>query len=185
MRKAVGHRSRLSAHRGLAAGLAPPSEGAGAAKAAGSSGMDQPRGDPPLQVSADRGSAEPRAPAARDHGYLARWSLLVAACLRRVAGRPIGAGAGARTVAAPRGRPPRRRRPSAPEDQRRPSPSPLKQPQKQAAAVISDDLRQPVRMLRLLQGDVGSGKTVVALLAAAAVTEAGKQAALVGPTAIP
>ena len=39
-------------------------------------------------------------------------------------------------------------------------------------------------MLRLLQGDVGSGKTVVALLAAAAVTEAGKQAALMAPTEI-
>ena len=33
------------------------------------------------------------------------------------------------------------------------------------------------RMLRLLQGDVGSGKTVVALLAAATVVEAGRQAA--------
>src|ERR1700677_1812076 len=38
--------------------------------------------------------------------------------------------------------------------------------QQQASAAITDDLRQPVRMLRLLQGDVGSGKTVVALLAA-------------------
>jgi ATP-dependent DNA helicase RecG len=56
--------------------------------------------------------------------------------------------------------------------------------QQQAAAAIADDLRQPVRMLRLLQGDVGSGKTVVALLAAAAVTEAGKQAALMAPTEI-
>jgi ATP-dependent DNA helicase RecG len=56
--------------------------------------------------------------------------------------------------------------------------------QRQAAAAIADDLRQPVRMLRLLQGDVGSGKTVVALLAAAAVTEVGKQAALMAPTEI-
>src|SRR5712672_974330 len=56
--------------------------------------------------------------------------------------------------------------------------------QRQAAAAIAEDLRQPVRMLRLLQGDVGSGKTVVALLAAAAVTEAGKQAALMAPTEI-
>ena len=39
-------------------------------------------------------------------------------------------------------------------------------------------------MLRLLQGDVGSGKTVVALLAAAAVAEVGKQAALMAPTEI-
>jgi ATP-dependent DNA helicase RecG len=56
--------------------------------------------------------------------------------------------------------------------------------QRQASAAISDDLRQPVRMLRLLQGDVGSGKTVVALLAAAAVTEVGQQAALMAPTEI-
>jgi ATP-dependent DNA helicase RecG len=56
--------------------------------------------------------------------------------------------------------------------------------QRQASAAISDDLRQPVRMLRLLQGDVGSGKTVVALLAAAAVAEVGKQAALMAPTEI-
>jgi len=56
--------------------------------------------------------------------------------------------------------------------------------QAQALAAITADLRQPLRMLRLLQGDVGSGKTVVALLAAAAVTEAGKQAALMAPTEI-
>jgi ATP-dependent DNA helicase RecG len=56
--------------------------------------------------------------------------------------------------------------------------------QQRAVAAIIDDLRQPVRMLRLLQGDVGSGKTVVALLAAAAVTEVGKQAALMAPTEI-
>jgi ATP-dependent DNA helicase RecG len=56
--------------------------------------------------------------------------------------------------------------------------------QQQALAAITEDLRQPVRMLRLLQGDVGSGKTVVALLAAAAVAEVGKQAALMAPTEI-
>src|SRR5213595_4221812 len=56
--------------------------------------------------------------------------------------------------------------------------------QREAMAAIAEDLRQPVRMLRLLQGDVGSGKTVVALLAAAAVVEAGKQAALMAPTEI-
>ncbi|MCP4637345.1 MAG: ATP-dependent DNA helicase RecG, partial [Methyloversatilis sp.] len=43
--------------------------------------------------------------------------------------------------------------------------------QQEAAKAIASDLNQPVRMLRLLQGDVGSGKTVVALLAAAAVAE--------------
>jgi ATP-dependent DNA helicase RecG len=56
--------------------------------------------------------------------------------------------------------------------------------QRQAIAAIADDLSKPVRMLRLLQGDVGSGKTVVALLAAAAVAEAGKQTALMAPTEI-
>src|ERR1700742_785772 len=56
--------------------------------------------------------------------------------------------------------------------------------QRQAAASIAEDLRQPLRMLRLLQGGVGSGKTVVALLAAAAVAEVGKQAALMAPTEI-
>jgi ATP-dependent DNA helicase RecG len=56
--------------------------------------------------------------------------------------------------------------------------------QRDAAAAIASDLTQPVRMLRLLQGDVGSGKTVVALLAAAAVTEVGKQSALMAPTEI-
>jgi ATP-dependent DNA helicase RecG len=56
--------------------------------------------------------------------------------------------------------------------------------QREAAAAIAEDLRQPLRMLRLLQGDVGSGKTVVALLAAAAVTEVCRQAALMAPTEI-
>jgi ATP-dependent DNA helicase RecG len=56
--------------------------------------------------------------------------------------------------------------------------------QREAAAAIAKDLAQPLRMLRLLQGDVGSGKTVVALLAAAAVAETGKQAALMAPTEI-
>ncbi len=56
--------------------------------------------------------------------------------------------------------------------------------QHDAIHAITSDLNQPVRMLRLLQGDVGSGKTVVALLAAAAVAEAGKQSALMAPTEI-
>ena len=56
--------------------------------------------------------------------------------------------------------------------------------QQEAAKAIADDLNQPIRMLRLLQGDVGSGKTVVALLAAAASAEVGKQSALMAPTEI-
>jgi ATP-dependent DNA helicase RecG len=56
--------------------------------------------------------------------------------------------------------------------------------QERAVADITTDLAAPHRMLRLLQGDVGSGKTVVALLACAAVIEAGRQAALMAPTEI-
>jgi len=56
--------------------------------------------------------------------------------------------------------------------------------QGRAVADIVADLAKPERMLRLLQGDVGSGKTVVALLAAAAVIEGGRQVALMAPTEI-
>ena len=56
--------------------------------------------------------------------------------------------------------------------------------QARAIEEIDADLAKPERMLRLLQGDVGSGKTVVALLAAATVIEAGRQAALMAPTEI-
>jgi ATP-dependent DNA helicase RecG len=56
--------------------------------------------------------------------------------------------------------------------------------QRRAIEEIAADLERPQRMLRLLQGDVGSGKTVVALLAAAHVIEAGGQAALMAPTEI-
>jgi ATP-dependent DNA helicase RecG len=56
--------------------------------------------------------------------------------------------------------------------------------QQKAVDDIVTDLARPQRMLRLLQGDVGSGKTVVALIAAAAVIEAGRQAAFMAPTEI-
>jgi len=56
--------------------------------------------------------------------------------------------------------------------------------QQQAVDDITTDLAKPQRMLRLLQGDVGSGKTVVALCAAASVIEAGRQAAFMAPTEI-
>ncbi len=56
--------------------------------------------------------------------------------------------------------------------------------QQKALDDITTDLARPQRMLRLLQGDVGSGKTVVALAAAAAVIEAGRQAAFMAPTEI-
>ncbi len=56
--------------------------------------------------------------------------------------------------------------------------------QDRAVHDIRGDLAKPERMLRLLQGDVGSGKTVVALLGMASVVEAGRQAALMAPTEI-
>ncbi len=56
--------------------------------------------------------------------------------------------------------------------------------QRQAVEDIRRDLVEPQRMLRLLQGDVGSGKTVVALLAMASAVEAGRQAAMMAPTDI-
>ncbi len=56
--------------------------------------------------------------------------------------------------------------------------------QQQAAAEITDDMATDTRMLRLLQGDVGSGKTVVALLAMLSAVEAGGQAVLMAPTEI-
>ena len=56
--------------------------------------------------------------------------------------------------------------------------------QHQALAEIDADMGASTRMLRLLQGDVGSGKTVVALLAMATCIEAGHQAALMAPTEV-
>ncbi len=56
--------------------------------------------------------------------------------------------------------------------------------QKQAVTEILSDMAAPSRMLRLLQGDVGSGKTVVALLAMLTAVEAGCQAALMAPTEV-
>jgi ATP-dependent DNA helicase RecG len=56
--------------------------------------------------------------------------------------------------------------------------------QETALAEIRADLSGDTRMSRLLQGDVGSGKTLVALLAMASVVEAGRQAALMAPTEI-
>ena len=54
--------------------------------------------------------------------------------------------------------------------------------QESALADIAADMGSDTRMLRLLQGDVGSGKTVVALMAMLAAVEAGGQAVLMAPT---
>lgn len=56
--------------------------------------------------------------------------------------------------------------------------------QASAVAEIERDLAAPSRMLRLLQGDVGSGKTLVALMSMAVAIEAGAQAALMAPTEV-
>ena len=56
--------------------------------------------------------------------------------------------------------------------------------QQRVADEISADISQPIPMLRLIQGDVGSGKTVVAALAAVQAVANGMQAALMAPTEI-
>ena len=58
----------------------------------------------------------------------------------------------------------------------------LTDPQLLALAAIETDMASEKRMLRLLQGDVGSGKTIVALLAMLGAVEAGLQGALMAPT---
>ncbi len=63
-------------------------------------------------------------------------------------------------------------------------PFPLTGAQTRCIAEIEGDLAQEAPMLRLLQGDVGSGKTVVALNAMLMAVEAGAQAAMLAPTEI-
>lgn len=58
----------------------------------------------------------------------------------------------------------------------------LTQAQRRVFAEITQDLTRSQPMMRLIQGDVGSGKTIVALLAALAVIYAGYQAVLMVPT---
>ncbi|HEX7763127.1 MAG TPA: ATP-dependent DNA helicase RecG, partial [Cellvibrio sp.] len=60
----------------------------------------------------------------------------------------------------------------------------LTRAQSRVVSEIADDLAKPIPMLRLVQGDVGSGKTVVAALAALAAVASGKQAAIMAPTEI-
>jgi len=56
--------------------------------------------------------------------------------------------------------------------------------QKEIITEISEDLQSPNRMFRILQGDVGSGKTIVSIVAALDVIESGYQCGLMAPTAI-
>ena len=104
---------------GLALGSLRRAMAQALAEASGAAGMDQPGSDPPLQISRRRRSAQPRPRAGRTDRHPAGRPVLVAARLRRIAGRPAGAGAGARAAAPAGRRPQRRRRPSAQEDHRR------------------------------------------------------------------
>ena len=70
------------------------------------------------------------------------------------------------------------------ESARRVLPFKLTNGQKQALKEIVDDLQRPQPMNRLLQGDVGAGKTIVALLAALVEMENGLQVAFMAPTEI-
>ncbi|MGH1398187.1 MAG: ATP-dependent DNA helicase RecG, partial [Alphaproteobacteria bacterium] len=56
--------------------------------------------------------------------------------------------------------------------------------QERSLKEIDTDMREPAKMLRLLQGDVGAGKTIVAALAMLAAVETGAQAAIMAPTEI-
>ncbi|MCB1691315.1 MAG: ATP-dependent DNA helicase RecG, partial [Pseudomonadales bacterium] len=60
----------------------------------------------------------------------------------------------------------------------------LTQAQQKVSEEIAHDMAQSVPMLRLLQGDVGAGKTVVAAIAALQAVENGLQAAIMAPTEI-
>ena len=60
----------------------------------------------------------------------------------------------------------------------------LTQSQKKVLSEINKDLLSERRMFRIVQGDVGSGKTIVSLLAISNIIESGYQCALMGPTAI-
>ena len=91
---------------------------------------------------------------------------MVRAQMRRLGGRPItGDGAMSRAI-------------------EQALPFALTGAQTRALTAIRADMAAATRMLRLLQGDVGSGKTVVALLSAATAAEAGRQSALMAPTEI-
>jgi ATP-dependent DNA helicase RecG len=70
------------------------------------------------------------------------------------------------------------------ESARRVLPFKLTGDQKKVIAEIVDDMKRPQPMNRLLQGDVGSGKTIVALMAALVAMENGFQVAFMAPTEI-
>ncbi|MEH6692610.1 MAG: ATP-dependent DNA helicase RecG [Pseudorhizobium pelagicum] len=119
----------------------------------------------------DEGDIDPRSPARRRLAYdefmAGQVSLaLVRQRLRKVPGRPIQAtGELADRIRAT-------------------LPFSLTASQQKAVTEILKDMAGEDRMLRLLQGDVGAGKTLVALMAMAAAVESGGQAVLMAPTEI-
>ncbi|KEQ05929.1 ATP-dependent DNA helicase RecG [Pseudorhizobium pelagicum] len=119
----------------------------------------------------DEGDIDPRSPARRRLAYdefmAGQVSLaLVRQRLRKVPGRPIHAtGELADRIRAT-------------------LPFSLTASQQKAVEEILKDMAGEDRMLRLLQGDVGAGKTLVALMAMAAAVESGGQAVLMAPTEI-
>ncbi|MCF3638648.1 ATP-dependent DNA helicase RecG [Rhizobium sp. TRM95111] len=124
-----------------------------------------------LHEPRDETDLDPQAPARRRLAYdeflAGQISLaLVRQRLRRVAGRPVRAtGALSRLVVDA-------------------LPFALTASQQAAVADILADMAGEQRMLRLLQGDVGAGKTAVALMAMLAAVESGGQAVLMAPTEI-
>ncbi|MBM3584212.1 MAG: ATP-dependent DNA helicase RecG [Alphaproteobacteria bacterium] len=109
----------------------------------------------------------PRTRLAYDELFASQLALgLMRAHRRTVPGRPV-AGDGRLTQAA-----------------RAALPFALTSDQEKAIAEILADMARPARMHRLLQGDVGSGKTVVAAMAMLTAVEAGFQAALMAPTEV-
>ena len=67
---------------------------------------------------------------------------------------------------------------------RRVLPFRLTSSQRDALATVAEEFRSPLAMRRLLQGDVGSGKTIVAVIAALIVIHHGAQVALMAPTEV-
>ncbi len=124
-----------------------------------------------LHAPRDETDIEPQAPARRRLAYdeflAGQLSLsLVRSRMRKAKGRPVRA-TGALS-----------------DKVRAALPFALTAGQEQAVTAILDDMAKETRMLRMLQGDVGSGKTIVGLLAMLAVVEDGGQAVLMAPTEI-
>lgn len=119
----------------------------------------------------DAADLDPQTPARRRLAYdeflAGQVSLaLVRQRMRKAAGRPIKVQGSLR------------------EAIRKTLPFSLTNSQQTAISEILQDMEKPERMLRLVQGDVGAGKTLVALMAMADVVEAGGQAVLMAPTEI-